>query len=382
MNKSAKKTILFYTDTHFYGGAENQMYLLAKFLDRQKYEIILVCSNFEKLKDWADKFNQEEMEIVRLSVIHKHDPRHYFQLKEIIKGRKIDLMHIHVWNPASCRYAFMAASKYNLPTVITEHDPFELTGFKGYVKNKLIRNVERIITVSESNHKTVSHLFPSLEDKIVTIHNGIDATWFESQLLSFSEGKMKEFREKTFGVSDNYKIILSVAELHERKGLKHLIKAMPAILEKDENVKLVLVGTGPAREDLERLALKEGVIDDVLFLGFKKNIPHIMASSDLFVLPSEKEAFGLVLLEAGIAGLPIVASNVGGIPEIIEDNVNGTLVPPENPGKLAEAILELFNNDFKRKKYIEEGYKKVKNRFDAKIMAEKTSKVYDEMLNK
>ncbi len=380
MNKSAKKTILFYTDTHFYGGAENQMYLLAKFLDKEKYNVLLVCSDFEKLKDWAAKFESEGIEVIKLSVLHKHDPRHYFQLKEIIRKRKIDLMHVHVWNPASCRYAFMAANKYNLPVVMTEHDPFELKGFKGYLKNKLTKNVQLVITVSEANNKAMERVFPALAERKITIHNGIDSTWFESQLLSFSEGKIKEFRETTFGVDDDYKVILSVAELHERKGLKHLIKAMPAILEKDEKVKLVLVGTGPAKSDLEQLALKEGVIDDVLFLGFKKDIPHIMASSDIFVLPSEKEAFGLVLLEAGMAGLPVVASFVGGIPEIIENNVNGILIPPKIPGKLAKSILEIFNNDVKRKRYIEEGYKRVKNRFDAKKMAENTSVVYDEVL--
>lgn len=361
------------------------MYLLAKFLDKDKYNVILVCSDFEKLKDWAEKFAQEGIEVIKLTVFHKHDPRHYFQLKEIMKDKKPDLMHIHVWNPASCRYAFMAANRYNLPVVITEHDPFELTGFKGYLKKKLTRNVDIVITVSEANNRAMASVFPSLADRTITIHNGIDATWFESQLLSFSEGKIKDYREKNFGVGGGVggeKVILSVAELHERKGLKHLIKAMPAILEGcKEGAKLVLVGTGPAQAELEDLALKEGVIDNVLFMGFKKDVPHLMAASDIFVLPSQKEAFGLVLLEAGIAGLPIVASNVGGIPEIIKDGVNGTLVPPELPGKLAEAILEIFNNDFKRKAYIEEGYKNVKVNFDAKIMAEKTQVVYDEVLN-
>ncbi|MBA4336718.1 hypothetical protein C0416_02995 [bacterium] len=380
MNKAAKKTVLFYTDTHFYGGAENQMYLLAKFLDKEKFEVILVCSDFEKLKDWTEKFTAEGIEVIKLSVFHKHDPRHYFQLKEIIRTRKIDLMHIHVWNPASCRYAFMAANRYNLPIVITEHDPFELSGFKGYLKRKLTRNVEIVITVSEANNRAMEHIFPALADRTITIHNGIDVTWFESQLLSFSEGKIKEFREKTFGVGGE-KVILSVAELHERKGLKHLIKAMPAILEGyDSKAKLVLVGTGPAQADLEELAVKEGIIDNVLFLGFKKDVPHLMAASDIFVLPSEKEAFGLVLLEAAIAGLPIVASNVGGIPEVIEDGVNGTLVPPAISGRLAGAILEIFNNNFKRKAYIEEGYKRAKSKFSAKVMAEKTGIVYDEVL--
>jgi len=381
MDKSTKKTIFFYTDTHFYGGAENQMYLLAKFLDKEKYSVTLICSDFEKLKNWTDKFESEGIEVIKLSVFHKHDPRHYSQLKEIIKNRKIDILHIHMWNPASCRYALMLANKYNLPTIVTEHDPFELTGFKGYIKSKLIRNIQKIITVSDTNNKVVSHLFPSLAKKIVTIHNGIDCTWFKSQLLGLTEGKIKEFREKIFEINEDYKIILTVAELHERKGIKYLIKAMSGVLEENNKIKLIIVGNGPKYNELKQLAMEEGVINNVLFLGFRKDIPQLMASSDLFVLPSKKEAFGLVLLEAGITRLPIIASKTGGIPEIIENGINGVLIPPENPKKLTRSILEIFNDDFKRNSYIEEGYKKVKNSFDAKIMAKKTQEVYDEVLN-
>ena len=381
MNIKTKKTILFYTDTHFYGGAENQMYLLAKFLDKERYNIILVCSDFEKLKDWADKFESEGIEVIKLSVLHKHDPRHYFQLKDLIKSRRIDLMHIHVWNPASCRYAFMVAKKYNLPTVITEHDPFELKGLKNAVKKKLIKHVNAIITVSEANKKKMEHLFPSMRDKLKNIHNGIDVTWFESQLLSFSKNKRDEYREKHFNAKENNTVILSVAELHERKGLKYLIKALPSIIEEKPQTILVIAGSGPLRNDLEKLAMREGMMDHVRFLGFKKDIPHIMAASDIFVLPSKKEAFGLVLLEACIARVPVVASNVGGIPEIIEHEKNGLLVTPENPRKLAESILTILNNNLKRDTYTENAYKKVKETFDAKIMAKKTSNLYDNVLN-
>lgn len=381
MNKNAKKTILFYTDTHFYGGAENQMYLLAKFLDKQKYNVILVCSDFEKLKDWTDKFKSEGIEVIKLSVLHKHDPRHYFQLKDLIKSRKIDLMHIHVWNPASCRYAFMVAKKYNLQTVITEHDPFKLTGLKSSIKRKLIRHVNTIITVSEANNKMVKHLFPAMEDKIKTVHNGIDVTWFESQLLSFSQGKRNEYRKKQFNAEEKDTVILSVAELHKRKGLRYLIKSLRLVIEQNPGAILAIVGSGPLRNDLEKLAMREGMMDHVRFLGFKKDIPHIMAASDIFVLPSKKEAFGLVLLEACIARVPIVASNVGGIPEIIEHEKTGLLVTPENPRKLAESILTIVNNNHKRETYTENAYKKVKETFDAKIMAKKTANLYDEVLN-
>ena len=106
-----------------------------------------------------------------------------------------------------------------------------------------------------------------------------------------------------------------------------------------------------------------------------------MASSDIFVLPSEKEAFGLVLLEAMTARLPIIASDVGGIPEIIEDSVNGDLIDPSDHKKLAEKILDLFNDNFKIREYTEAGYDKLKSQFDAKTMAKKYDKLYDQIIN-
>lgn len=356
------------------------MYLLSKFLNKDKYKVILVCSSYKQLDDWVNKFKNEEIEVIRLNVLHKHDPRHYFQLKEIIKQHDVNLFHIHVWNPASCRYAYKIVDKYNIPTVITEHDPFRLPKLKNYIKKKLLKKVDHVIAVSESNKNLLLNLFPQLKNRITVIHNGIDVTWFESQNLSFNEQKINEYRKLNFDASGDTKIILSVAELHERKGLKYLIKAMPLILAKENNCKLVLVGAGPERDKLINTAIQEKAEKDVVFLGYKKDIPHIMKASDVFVLPSEKEAFGLVLLEAMAAKLPIVATKVGGIPEIIEHKKNGLLVEPHNPEKLADSILKFFNDNNKIKEYTENGYKILKEKFDAKMMAENTEKIYDNVL--
>lgn len=380
MNPSDKKTVLFYTDTLIIGGAENQMYLLAKFLNKEKYNVMLVCSDYKHLDEWTNKFEQDEIEVIKLNVMHKHDPRHYFQLKELIKHRNIDLIHIHVWNPASCRYAFMASSKYNVPTIVTEHDPFELPKLKSIIKQKLLKKIKHVIAVSDANRTLLLNLFPQLRNRVTVVHNGIDVTWFESQLLSFSDKQRKEYREKHFSVDDDTKVILSVAELHERKGLHYLIQAIPELLEKEKNFKVVIAGSGPQQSELEKLADQMKIKKYVEFLGFRKNIPHLMAASDIFVLPSEKEAFGLVLLEAQAAKLPIVATKVGGIPEIIEHKKNGLLVPPHHPEKLAGEILKFFNDDVRTKNYTEEGYKTLKENFDAKMMAKNTEEIYDRVL--
>jgi glycosyltransferase involved in cell wall biosynthesis len=375
-----KKHIVFYTDTPGVGGAENQMYLLAKFLDKEKYEITLICSGFKHLDEWAKKFENEDIKVFRLHVSHKHDPRHYFQLKSYLRHNKVDLMHIHVWNPASCRYALKLAGRYNVPSVITEHDPFKLPRIKMMIKRKLLKKVSHVIAVSESNHKLLLNLFPELKNRITTIHNGIDVTWFESQLLSFTIKHRDEHRKQNFNATKNSKIILSVAELHERKGIKYLIEAMPKVIENCPTCKLVLVGAGPEEASLKKLVKEKNLENHVVFLGFRKDIPHIMKSADVFVLPSEKEAFGLVLIEAMAAELPIIASDVGGIPEIIENGTNGMLVPPHDEDRIANAISKLLNDPKTVEKFRANGNKLLRKSFDAKIMAKKTEEIYDDLL--
>lgn len=364
------KKILFYTDTPLLGGAENQMLLLARFLPRDRYETTLVCASHKNLNPWCQDFMEAGIKVQRLKVFHKHDPRHFLYLKRLLPN--FDLLHLHVWNPASCRYAFLAASK--TPIVITEHDPFPLTGLKGWMKNKLMQRVSKIIVCSEAAKKLVL-LQNQGDERIKVIPNGIDVeAWKETSKLP----NRHEFRRVHFEATMRDKIILCVAELHERKGQKHLIKAALGLQNTQFDFKLVFVGEGPERKYYEKLARPLG--EKVLFLGQRKEIAQMMAAADLFVLPSIREAFGLVLLEAAIAGVPVIATNVGGIPEIIQSNKTGLLVEPENAKALENAIKTLFQNPALAVSMMNEAKSHAEIKFGAKMMAARTAEVYEESL--
>ena len=103
--------ILFYTDTPFTGGAEKHIQLLEKNLVKDGYRVRVVCSSYKKLDVWCSEMKKDGIGIIRLKVSHKHDPRHYFELKKILKKDEPDLLHLHLWNPGSCRYAFWAKGK-------------------------------------------------------------------------------------------------------------------------------------------------------------------------------------------------------------------------------------------------------------------------------
>lgn len=375
------KKILLYTDTPQTGGAELQIFLLAKFLNKENFTPILAVSNYSSLDKWCENFEKEGIKVIRLNVKSKHDPKHLPQLKAIIEQENIDLLHAHVWNPASCRFAFFAGSQTKTPIITTEHDPFKLSWLKDLFKKHTLNKTNKVITVSENNAKIIRSLYPKHANKIQVIHNGIDTTWWHSQLLRFTNEDLKEIKTKKFFAKEDTLIIISVAELHERKGLEYLIKAMPKISEKFPNTKLVLVGEGPNRKNLESIVEKLEIKNLVTFLGKQKDIPTLLKSSNIFVLPSKREAFGLVNLEAMLTPLPIVATKIGGIPEIIKDGDTGILVEAEDSEALADAIKSLIEDSETRNKMANAGQKRALEHFDAKKMAEAYEKEYLKILS-
>lgn len=373
-NMLKKKKVFFYTDTPIFGGAERHMLLLAEKLDHTKFEISLICPNHKSLNEWCKQWEASGYPVYRLNVKHKHDPRHYFQLKKILSKEKPDILHVHLWNPGSCRYAFGAVNPKFTKIIATEHDPFELKGIKNTIKKNAIKKTTQEIAVSEANRKLLIKLYPELKGRISTIHNGIDLKAFTETIAKFTAQEKTKIRKLLFHASNNDLIITTVAALHPRKGLIYLIKAFNDLPEK-EKLKLIIVGEGPERKTLERLIKTLKLSDKVLLLGKRNDIPQILKSSDIFILPSIKEAFGLALLEAQAAGLPVIASRTGGIPEIIEHNKNGLLTDPKYIESIKSALIKLIETPALRQKLAYVGQNRVL-KFDASEMAKKTEKVY------
>lgn len=363
--------ILFYTDTPMLGGTEQHMLTLARFLPREKYEVTLACSSYPSLDSWAQKFLDAGLGLIRLPVLHKHDPRHFFHLKKI--SHHFDLIHVHLWNPGSCRYAFFAT--HGKPIVATEHDPFSLSGLKGILKTQTLERTRAIIVATEASKKRLMEQKVKKMPPISIIKNGIDcAGW---QTLAKKESR-EEVRTKIFNVDQNTPVLLCVAELNERKGQDVLIEAFKNVIKKAPKAKLIFVGDGPARERFQEQAAH--FKSAVQFLGRQENVATLMAASDLFVLPSRREAFGLVLVEAGIVEVPIIASNVGGIQEVIEHNKTGILVEPENPEELAEKIIDLLSHPEHAHALGSAAQKHMSAIFSAERMAQETVRVYDGIL--
>jgi glycosyltransferase involved in cell wall biosynthesis len=352
------------------------MFLLAKFLNKKEFEPVLACGNNESLNNWCKDFENENINVIRIPATSKHSPKHYTQLKKIIKAEKPDLIHAHVWNPASCRYAFMAAKHTKTPIITTEHDPFKLSAIKNTFKKSTLKTVDKIITVSKENAKVLKSLYPARAKKIKVIHNGIDTTWWRSQNLRFTDKDREGIKTKIFHAHADTLILICIAELHKRKGQEYLIKALPSLVAQYTNLKLVLVGEGPDRNRLTRLVRKLDLEHHVTFTGKQNNVAPLLKASNIFVLPSVREAFGLVLAEAMITPLPVVASRVGGIPELVEDGKTGVLVEPEDSEALRKALLPLIENHKKRDRMAHFGEERVMKKFNVKVMSREYERIY------
>lgn len=239
----------------------------------------------------------------------------------------------------------MAARRLSLPTIATLHTldaprprsrdwaRFRLTAWV------LRRHGHRVVAVSESarrHHIDAARLDPG---RVITLYNGIELDRFANP----AEGSRAAVRAE-MGIPGDVPVAVTVAVLREPKGLQHMIAALPAIAVAVPGVRYLIVGDGPHRAALHDAARAAGVDDLVVFAGARPDIPRMLAAADVFVLPSLIEALPTVLAEAGAAGLPVVATTVGGIPEMVARNQSALLVPPADPEALAEAVARLLAN--------------------------------------
>jgi glycosyltransferase involved in cell wall biosynthesis len=182
--------------------------------------------------------------------------------------------------------------------------------------------------------------------------------------------------EKDFGLNRNGFLICHIARFDPIKGQKDLLLAFRHVVKTVPDARLLMVGDGQMRRDLQNLVQELQLREHVFFLGFRQDIQSLLSISDCFVLSSFSEGLPLSVLEAMVAGVPVVATRVGGLDEIIEDGTDGLLVPSRNPDRLAEAILSIRRDPEHAKKMGRNGREKVSGCFSAETMVEAVEDVY------
>jgi len=366
--------ILFNFLPYKVGGTEIATYYLAKELAEEGHDVYVLTSHFKDAK-FYERMNG--IRVIRISWFFnklfdseiKFLGFHEFIVKCLSILRKIDPDIIHSQGFFNDVVAFIVnkilGKRYIIGVVGSDINvAFPL---KNFIFRELLLRAEAILTKTREMKGRIKKLL-GINKKIHVVYNGVDTDLF-------SIDRYLVCREKT-----EKKRILFVGGLRRIKGVRYLIMAMKLVLEKTKDVELVIVGDGPERVFLKKLAEKLNVHKYIMFVGRVKHekIPLYMLNSDIFVLPSLYEGLPNVLIEALAMGLPVVATSVGGVPEIIQDDVNGYLVEPKSVRGLADKICKLLLDDKKRGEIRNNNLKKAKF-LSWSSVAKKIEKIYREI---
>ena len=232
---------------------------------------------------------------------------------------------------------------------------------------------DRIIALTEGEKNDYLHLGIGRPHQLLTIHSGVDIGAYISTHIDIIDKK------KTLGLLPNGLLIGFVGWLLPIKGPMHLLRAMPAVWSQYPDCTLVFVGKGDLDVDLRAEALQIEANGKVKFLGWRDDVAEIMQIFDIFVLPSLNEGMGRVLVEAMAAGKPVVASRVGGIPDLVQDGKTGLLVPPGDERALADALLRLASNPTEARRMGAAG-KVFCHPFSLEAMVKRIGHLYDELI--
>ena len=244
-------------------------------------------------------------------------------------------------------------------------------------EEKMLEQANKIIAVSHFTKRELLEYYKVPEEKIRVIHNGVDVN-------KFKPAKDKRKIKEELGFNPNDLAIVSVGRLYARKGLFTLIESMPAVIKRFKNAKFIISGKGQSDEmrKLINYADKIGVKDNIIFTGYypDKKLPKLYQAADVFAFSTFYEHHPFAVLEALSTGLPVVTTNVGGIPETIESGKNGFLVEPFNPKQFADRILYLLDHPAEASEMGSLARKTILERFDWRIVVKDVLKVYDEAL--
>ncbi len=299
-------------------------------------------------------------------------------LKRILERYRPDIVHAHHAFTPIPLLTLRAAFVNGYGTVLTNHSAYlynydyllKALGYIVYPLRTVFWKTDRIIAVSRVAAKFIRTFAP--QARITVIPNGVDTA-------KFSPRGSKKFREMIGGDF----LILYVGRLVHRKGVHLLVDAMTYLKDEIPNAKLVIAGSGHLYSVLKEKIETNDLKDSVVLLGKvdERDLPDLYRSADIFVLPSlYGESFGIVVLEAMASGLPVIASPVGGVREVIKNCVNGILLKEKSPRSIALQVLKLYQNPRLRKSLALKARKTAVERYDWKIVAKKVEKVYEKIL--
>ena len=350
---------------NLYGGALQVHYLLRGLASVEETTNVLVCPNGSAI---AKAAGENTAALYSVPMSGDVDLLFIPRLTAIIKKEKPDILHLHSRRGADI-LGGVAARMTGKPCILTRRVDNPENRLWARVKYPLY---QKIIAISEGIRQVlISSGVPPGD--ITCVHSAVDASRFS---YPHDTGW---FREE-FGIREKEIVCGVVAQFIERKGHKYLLEAIPAIASRSPGIRFLLFGKGPLEGELKTTCQGLGISERVVFAGFREDLERVMGCLDLLVHPALMEGLGVSLLQAAAAGVPIVGTRVGGIPEIVHDGVNGHLVPPGNAPSLVDAVTRIIEDRDLARQMGDAGREIVKEHFSIDSMVEGNLEVYREVM--
>jgi glycosyltransferase involved in cell wall biosynthesis len=371
------------------GGPAIYTILLSHELDKIGYKTILVKGTEGQTE--GDMMYLAESKGVKPVIIpelgreigFKNDLVAFYKLYKLIKSEKPDIVHTHTAKAGTL--GRIAAWLADVPVILHTFHGHVLAGYFGKLKTLVFILIEkilaristRIITLSNELKKELIEIGIAREKKFEVIPLGLE-------LRPFMEGGFFGEFKKELELSEDTVLIGIVGRLVPIKGHKYFLEAAKIINQgsgvRGQELRFVIIGDGELRKELEDYTKKLGIANDVVFTGFRRDLPKIYSDLDIVVLSSINEGTPVSIIEAMASGKPVIATNVGGVSSLVENNINGFLINPQDVQALSDAIIKLLNDSDLRQKMGREGRSSVFPRYDISQLVKRVDLLYTQMI--
>jgi glycosyltransferase involved in cell wall biosynthesis len=366
-----RRRVCLFTASPEPSGVGTHMLTLAEGL-RNHYDVTLGCiphGQGEQLLTRAAALGVETLPL------DGRGPRTYPEIERLrgwLRASRVDLFHLHAGVGWEGHTAIYAAREAGVPVIIrTEHLPDMIRNLDDRASHRrLVSAVDQLICVSTGAARSMRCAgVPAA--KLAVVRNGVPPA-------AEQPDPVPTLRE--LHLPAGARLVLTVARFVEQKGHRFLLQAIPTILAACPTAQYLWVGEGPLKEELKHEVRERGLESAVRFLGWRDDVPALLAAADLLVLPSLFEGLPLIILEAMTAGRPVVATSTIGTNEAVVDDVTGRLVPPGNSQALAAGVLEALTSPKLAARWGSAGRERWRREFTAERMVRQTVAVYEDLL--
>jgi len=370
--RSEKLNVLQFLTLLAIGGTERQVLNLVQGLDTTRFDVEVAC-----LKRWGALLPEMEATGVpiteyKTTSLYNHVAA-WNQMKFLrhLRKRKVDIVHTYgfysnVFALAPARLAGAAAVLASIRDTGEHQTPMQKR-----IEKLFCRMADCIVTNAEAvRNRLIDEGYDAA--KIVVIHNGIELTRYNRKPAELG-------LHRELGVASTTPLVAVFARLNDLKGVEYFLRAAAGLIQHFKNVRFLIVGDGASRPELERYTKQLGLSEHVVFLGFRLDVPTLLSEVSVSVLPTLSEGLSNSLLEAMAASVPVVATSVGGNPEVVENGVTGLLVPPRDADALGQAIGQLLEQPSLATRFGLAGRERVAKKFALEHMTRATEHLYERL---